>query len=513
MKHIFTVLLIVCTLSAIGQVVETERIEIPFEYSDENYLLALAGEQGLVLFCELKEDIKKKETWKAIVLDTVLKEKFNIRIEVSDKYAISGYEYHEGYFYLLFNENSFSKNDFLLTQVSMKSGEVVHYQITNELAIDLSYLSINSTHLAVGGYINFRPIFLVFDYIDNKVQVIPGFFNKKSTVFDFNYDKAHNSYNVLMGQKNALNVNQLTLISFHNSGKVLIDEKYEFDKNWRALNGKVIIGSNGRVFVSGSYADNNSYYSQGYYFGSLGLGENLSMKYIKFTDVDRFFDYMKPKRASRIRAKIENARKRNKSYEFKSQVFVHQLREQKEEFVVISELYRPEFKESSNTVSPSTPNYKEATRQKYVSKSSKLANTDGASHISYYETVVLRLDEKGKLLWSQSIPLNGLQTLALEQVAEVYQNDGQGVLLFKEGNDLAYSHLDVEKGIVSDSVFAINTFKEYEEVHAHTEQEGRVQHWYGNNFIVWGYQKISNKQSIQKEEKHSVFFINKLWVE
>lgn len=519
MRFITTVFLLLFFITqSVGQIVQTERLELPFSYSEENYLMTSAGNKGLILFRESKEKVNKKQPWEILILDTALTEKVNITAEVDYKYSIMGYEYRGGHFYLLFNNDNSSKSDLYLVRISVEDGSITHHEIDNELTMDPSHLLINDRAIVLGGYINFRPTFMVFDYINDNVKVVPGFFNNRSEVLDFNYDERHDSYNVLMGQKNARNHNELAIKSFDSRGKVLVDEKYEFDNNWRALNGKVIISESNKIVVSGSFATNNSYYSQGYYFGNLAPGTELSMKYIGFAEVSHFFDYMKPKRADKIKTKINNSKASNKPYEFKTQAYVHNLIERDGEFLLISELYKPEFSNvnSSNASAfsdNSSRTYRDHTGQKYVNRYSRLTNTQGASHISYHESVVLGLDESGKLIWDQSLSLGEIETLSLEQVAEVYKKDENGVLIYKNDGKLVFRSFDLSQESSSDSSVVIDTFKEYDEVSYHSERQGKVQYWYDNNFIVWGYQKVSNGQFAQADKKRNIFFINKLLIE
>ena len=519
MRYIFTILSLCFLLTpSKGQITQTNRFELPFKYSDENYLIASAGKQGIVLFRELKEKNNKKEAWEILMLDTSLIEKLTIITEIDYKYSIIGYEYREGYFYLLFKNSTSSKSDFFLIKTSLEDGTITNHEIASELMMDESHLLINDQSIVLGGYINSRSTFVVLNYLNNKVQVVPGFFNVKNEVLDFNYDKKHDLFNVLMGQKGVQNQNEIAIKSFDSNGKVHVDEKYQFDENWRALNGCLIFSQNNQIMISGSYAANNSYYSQGYYFGSLAPGKRIFMKYIGFTDIDHFFDYMNPNRAKRIKSKIENTRNSNKSYEFKTLVYVHQLKEYAGKFLLISELYKPEYKRGSSSLAigySGISSYRDQTGQKYVNRSSRLTNTDGASHISYQETVVLGINEKGKLLWNQSLSLKDVETLALEQVTEVYKKGEKGVLLYKKENQLAYNFFNLDTGISSDSTIAINTFNELDQISLHSERQGRVQHWYDNNFIVWGYQKISNEkpEAVQTDKKRNIFFINKLVIE
>jgi|GEM_PF-5175642 len=519
MRYLFTTLLLILFVIEItGQVVQTDRVELPFKYTEENYLLASAGNRGLILFRESKEKVSKKQPWEIIMLDTTLTEKLNITAEVDYKYSIMGYEYRGGHFYLLFNNDNSSRSDLYLVKISIEDGAITHHEIDNELTMEPSHLLINDQAIVLGGYINFRPTFIVFDYVNDNVKVVPGFFNKRSEVLDFNYDEEHDSYNVLMAQKSVLNHNGLAIKSFDSRAKVLVDEKYEFDNNWRALNGKVIISESNKIVVSGSFATNSSYYSQGYYFGNLAPGAGLLMKYIGFSELSHFFDYMKPRRAEKIKTKINNSKASNKPYEYKAQAYVHHLNEQDGEFLLISELYKPEFRNGNSSIATgfynnTDTNYRNRTGQKYVNRHSRLTNTEGASHISYHESVVLGLDGSGKLIWDQSLSLDDVETLSLEQVAEVYKKDKNGVLIYKKEGELVYKTFDLSQESSVDSSVVINTFKEHDEVSQHSERQGKVQYWYDNNFIVWGYQKVTNDQFAQADKKRNIFFINKLLIE
>jgi len=520
MKYLLLVLVALSHGAVIGQhILQTQRVEIPYKFTEENYLIATAGEQGIILFRESEERVSKKNVWEIKVIDTNLDDKMDFKVEVEYKYEILGYEYRNSVFYLLFDDTNSSKSEFLLVKSSIQTGDTEYHPIANELAMDLSHLIINDKTVVLGGYINHRPSFMIFNYIQDKVQVVPGFFSSRSEVLDFNYDDNHKLYNVLMGQKNALNHNELALKSFDNNGKVIIDEKYEFDENLRALNGKMIISETTQVVVAGSFAENNSYYSQGLYLGQLKAGKKLRVNKTLFSELDHLFDYMSPKRAAKMRQKAIDARKAGSKFEFKTQAYVHQLYEQDGEFVVTSELYKPEFKDSPSPMSMgysdlSSNEYRDNTGQKYVSKSSRLTNTDGASHIEYNESMISGFDQNGKLLWDQSLPLHNVETLALEQVAQVNKKGDNLIMMYKQKNNIAYKVIDLaDNESNADSTMVISTFNELDEIDKSDDRQGKIQHWYGDNYIIWGYQKITNPSNTATEKKRSVFFINKLVVE
>jgi hypothetical protein len=516
MKSTFTLFFLLLVIVAYGQINQTERIELPFKYSDENYLVVMAEEQGIILFRESSKHVNRKESWEVMVLDTLLEETINLNVEVNYKYTFMGYEYNAGDFYLLFNDKSTAKSKFLLSKISLENGSIDTYEIENELKMDVSHLIINSQSIVLGGYINYRATFVVFDYINDKVKVVPGFFSSKSEVLDFNYDEHHQSYNVLMGQRNAINHNEIALKSFGHDGQILVDVKYELNQNWRALNGRMIIGSNDKIIVSGSFADNNSYFSQGYYFGSLAPGDHMKMEYIGFAELDHFFDYMNPKRAMKMKKRVLDAKIKNKSFDYKSQVYVHELKQQSDQYLITSELYKPEFKESSSPLgynSAADKGYRDKTAQKYVTRSSKLTKTEGASHISYYESVILGVDLDGKLLWDRSMSLIDAETLSLEQVAKINNVGNEVISLYKKDHNISYHTFDLTSGMEVDSTLAIDTFEEFDEVKMGSERQGKVEYWYDNKFVIWGYQKINNPRLAAKDERRNIFFINKLVIE
>lgn len=515
-KVLISLLIIICSASCWGQVVQQYRYEKEKKYSDENFVVANSGKHGILLFREIDKKKIKGNAWEVIKLDTLLEEAWNVIIEVDYKYKIIGYEFSLGNLYLLFSEEfGGGKTELHLIKVYGKDGSDERNNIVSELSLEPTHLLINDTQLVLGGDISYRSTFVIFDYKNNKVKVVPGFYNKKSEILDFNYDETHKSYNVLLAERGPEGRHLINVISFDRGGNIVVDENHQFEEDYRALNGKVLIGQDNNLYFAGAYGNNNSYYSQGFFFGHIAPGKTPKVKKHELNKLEHVFDYMGAKRAARVKEKIRKGTSNTKSYEFKTQMLLQDFKEVDGSFSLLSDIYKPQYEYivRNPQLGSNNKNYTDNTNQKYIRKTSGVTNSDDASSIDFYEAVLVQLDKNGKLLWDNSLPTLEVEALALDQVAAAQIINDRGYILYKDDNDVRYKIFEKEIDVVSDSTIAVATFVEHDEVRKVSDQEGKVQSWYDNNFIVWGYQRIENEQSEEVERKRNVFYINKLSVE
>lgn len=515
LKNFLTVICcaMACTLQA--QLSQTARFEKERKFNDNNFIVVSASDRGILLFRESSDNKAKKNSnlWDVIKLNTGLEEDWTLALQVEYKYDIIGYEYFDGHLYLLFKEQySGDKAEFYLIKIDDRDGSDNRYEIKSELEMIPTHLLINDEQMVLGGEISYRSTLVVFNYLENRELIVPGFFNKKSFILDFNYNKEHQLYNILMAEKNAGNRNELTLRTFNKEGKVVIDEKYEFEEDLRALNGKVMIGSDNRIYYAGSYGYNNSYYSLGLYFGYLKARSKMKMKFHNLIDLDHVFDYMSEKRVKRLHAKIQEGIRNKKPFEYKTQLTLQSMNESNGQFAILSDIYRPEYQQ--NITSDNRQDvYDNNTNQRYVTYASGINNVQGASGVEYYQGVLILVNPEGKLIWDNSLPTPRVETLALERLSAAYVSDANSCLIYKNENDLKYKIFNNSLDVVNDTTESITTFDDNDEIVRMTDSQGRVEDWYDNHLFVWGYQRIENNAAANKDKRRHVFFINKITIE
>ncbi|MDH5475363.1 MAG: hypothetical protein OEX22_06710 [Cyclobacteriaceae bacterium] len=506
--------LIITFVNAKAQLTQTSRYEKDKNFMEDNFIVISAKEKGILLLRESDEKVENERgnIWQVISLDSELNEVWDNKIVVEYKYLILGYDYFDGNLYLLFGEEFGSKkNVFKIIKIAKKEGTYEQFEISTELYLQPTHLLINDDQLVLGGEINSRLTFVLFKYKEDKVTVVPGFFNKKSIILDANYNKKHQAYNLLLAEKNAANRNELTIKSFNKEGKVFIDERIEFEEEIRAINGKVHISDNMRVYFSGSFGGYKSYYSQGIYFGYLEGGKEPNLQFHNLTEFDHIFDYLPEKRAKKIRTKIDKGIAKGKPYEYKTQLWVQDFYDQEDNFVLLSDIYRPEYDKTLDASYPGVTIYdsKNETNQKYSQYTSGITNVQDSEKIKYLEAVLMLFDHNGKLIADMSLPTPNAEMLELDEFSSSYVSSTNSSLIYKDENEIRYTLYDADFSVTYDSLQNINVFVEGDSPTRVTDNEGRVEKWYENHFFVWGYHRVSSKN----DKNRNVFYINKITIE
>ncbi len=125
----------------------------------------------------------------------------------------------------------------------------------------------------------------------------------------------------------------------------------------------------------------------------------------------------------------------------------------------------------------------------------------------YQQAIIVTYDSTGTRVSEALFPFEDVKTKHLKPYANVYTDSDQQDVLF-------YAH---------DEKIVFSVVKESEEIEPWSEQDiillyesdefGRysiveMEHWYGNNFILFGYQQVKNKE--MKESKRNIYFISKI---
>lgn len=509
LRPFFVLLLMSYVYNVTAQLTQTTRYENEIKFTDDNFIVASAQEDGILLIRESDEKVEDErgEVWEVISLDNELQELWQNLFVIDQEYDVLGFEYYKGFLYLLFEDQDGSTKKFFLLKINQKTGDVNKYEAATELELMPTHLLITDDQMVLGGEINYRLSFVIFNYVEDQVAVVPGFFNRKSIILDFNFNEQHKVYSLLLLERNAQNKNEIAIKSFTREGKVFIDEQYEFDGAHRALNGKIVIGEDMRVYFSGTYGSNNSFYSQGMYFGYLQGGQEPKVELHSLNELEHIFDYMKEKRAKKLRAKIERRKNKRKPYEFKTQLWTQYFYEVegKNQFVMLADIFRPEYDRQSDMRMGTAPQ-DDNTNQKYVSYISGITNADGSDNIKYYESVMVVFNNEGEIINDYSLPTPNVEGFSLDRFSCGFVDEDEASLFYKDENNIRYKVFDHQQNVLRDSIMQISLLNEQMIPVKMTDIEGRVQPWYDDKLFVWGYQKVEDSVGDRK----TLFFINKL---
>ncbi|MFT4032423.1 MAG: hypothetical protein QM669_08380 [Siphonobacter sp.] len=336
--------------------------------------------------------------------------------------------------------------------------------------------------------------FLAGKYNDRPVVVGFSFFDKSSTVLRDIHDNnlvingltINESTNELLVSTRTTRKGkcQLNLHIYSYDGKLERKETPIDDSGKTLLPGKLIPLPNGKILVTGTYSTNCSDYSRGLYFTHLSNEPGYSpIRYVPFSDLEHFFNYLKPSQQERMKNRITEWQKQGKEPKNNYLIQIQDLTRTPDGYVLVAEAY---YTQSVSTMT-TRPNSRK-----------------GDSY-HFTHTILCGLDLDGNLRWDNSLALDDQTSGILEQQVQL-QPVGKNLILAYPHDDKVRS-LMIEKNKVIGKVVESPLLPEEVKKNLTGDDSPTLEEWYGPYFLTWGIRRIPNPYN---ESSKTVFFVYKL---
>lgn len=129
----------------------------------------------------------------------------------------------------------------------------------------------------------------------------------------------------------------------------------------------------------------------------------------------------------------------------------------------------------------------------------------------YTHAFVAKFSDEGQLVWDHSFELDpGYKPFVVKKFVAVSRNNPEVInLLYTNRNKIVFKSVSLGGKILQEKESSeISTG--YEGDKSKKRASTRVNYWYDDYFLVFGEQKIVNKQQGELDDKRKVFFINKV---
>ncbi|MGK7392040.1 MAG: hypothetical protein ACNS60_16935 [Candidatus Cyclobacteriaceae bacterium M2_1C_046] len=490
-----------------GQLKQTGRFEMDIKRSDNPYYIIPADSAGMFIFNESKDYAENNKRYQLLRLDRNLDKEEEIELFINKNYEWIGYEFVNPDLYLLFRESNTKKSDLHVLRVSSTKGDIRRFDIKNELEFNITNFTVCKSTAVMGGYVNDRPALVTYDFINEQIQILPGFYLKNSKLIDITVN-VNNTFNVLIyNEENKRNKN-LQLNVYDWEGNLLADDLFKIPEDKTIFSGVSSRLINDYLIVTGTFGASNSKLSEGIFWAKADLSKEQEIKLIPFSELSSFFDYLSEKRQERMKKREE---KSSKEFVHKDHVIVHRLMEHGEKFYLLAEVFDPNYAKQHEMVSPylSTHRFNTYIYNRFRPTYSEMYNTREFVNIEYLESMVISLNEKGDVLWDQALVLNKVESDELEQIADLNVHNGSIALAYKEEDVFKYKIVDGSETIRGDTAVNIMLSHSSDILRNEDKEEGEVRYWYNGAYYLWGNQSI--KREVENtNEKLYVFYINKL---
>lgn len=482
-----------------AQLENNVRIELPIVNSTDVYRDVFPlGADGLLLLTRNNPLFERNVTWSFTRYSTDLKVKWNADFKPNIKFSPVISFYNDYHAYWLFVVPDSKQHMFL--QVNLLDGSIDVREGDLLAGIDVQEFKVLGSKALIAGYYRGRPIVVVYSFFDQSMHVLPGLFEKSMEINSIDIDEATGEINVLTYAYRKRHC-QFEIKTYDYEGKLLRNTVLRDERN-SIISGQMLSLNEDNTYLIGNYSVGCSQYSQGVYLSRLEEEEeNWKADFIEFSDLQNFFNYMKPKRKEKTLEKVGRRKSLGKENRFRYRLLVHRLIESEDEIVLVAEVYYPFYKTTSSP---------------YITAGSFSRNyvriDDG---YRYTHAIVCGFDKNGTLKWDNSFALKNLSSNTLQEKVQLTKVGKYYVLAYPDEDGIHTEVIHQNKTVTDKEKFEFNTGLSYEKVVDH--ESSTVLAWYDQYFMSYGTQRVkmdrqikSNQNSVSEGPQREVFYIQKL---
>lgn len=484
--HIFIFLILTLPVSA--QLVQGQRIEFERrnDADEENQLIPLQ-EKGVLLFQSKFENFRRKFSLDFYKYDSTLTLIWHNTYIPEESFEVLKTYHNKRYLYVLFKKDD--KVDIGVLRIDFETGDKTYVEGSLLTNMDVEHFVVLQSKAFIGGKYNDRPVVVMFSFFDKTSKVLPEVHSNNLTINELDVDEHNNNlYLMLKNDRNC----QFIVKKYSYEGKV--EKTFNLgDKQTTPISGEIMnVERNGspHPVLMGNYADGCSLFALGFYLRD--LTDYAKIKYIDFADLNNFFSYMNPKREEKIKQRIKQKKQKGKDVKLRYRLLLHDIAETKDGWLMVAEVFYPEYKSTSNNSSLSTwRNYR--------------IGNDVYNNFRYSHAIICSFDRNGKLLWDNSVSLKEIESSELNAKVQVSLQEEYQILAFPDKNFIRTVVIKGNEKVKELDTFDLKAGSEAEKII--DAERTDLAAWYGHSYLAYGYQSVKRGSELLS---HDVFYISKL---
>lgn len=491
-----------------AQLQQPARLELDLSDSDEYYTVVSAGEQGVILYRKnYDQSTVLKEVYEVLCFDSELNERWTTQLEVEDA-SLTGYEYMGGKFYLLFREKANKADNYHIFRVDVETSFMTKYTIDNAIPIELTEFTAVDDVMLLGGYVNYRPTVIYFDLKNEKYRVIPGLYMNNSELLEIQTNEYDNTFTIMHTERMRNRQYTISTKTFDRSGSLLFEYRLKPGPDRNLLYGRTTSTFNDDgLHIAGTYSHGNTKYSRGIFIANVQADGSQDIHYYNYGDLQNFFSYMKAKRETRVKKRIERRKVKGKKVRLNYKLLVHDIIEKKEGNILLGEAFYPKYANNTSINAFTYGGYSQYNRGFDRSSASYLEG------YRYTHAVLIGFDKKGNLTWDNSFEINDVISPSLQKYVQILPFEDCTVLLYMYENVVRSKIIKQDEVLEGKTTEQIATLYPEDEVRRNDFDMGGLEQWYGRYFYAYGVQRIQNLSATDVKKNRKVFFINKVTYE
>jgi hypothetical protein len=495
LAFILTISIIILPLTISAQLNLENRIEIELKDGYQNEMIFKSSSGYFIIEAEA---IKSKNGLTEIKYDQYdgnLKKNGTASTQIAENLHQSLSYNDDTCIYRLYR----SKDDYLLLIVRISDLNIKKINGTLLRGIYVSEMGVVGSKAWFQGKVKRKSCIVQIDLNSGKSRIsefVEKRWNKNTRIINFQMDPKTNELQVFLNSHLSNQQYKLTQVKVNHSCELCEDVQLTGtnDKIITSVSGYKI--SSDKTVYSGTYSNKSESRSIGLFFAG-GNGDNLNfINYINFLDLKNFLSYMTERQQNKIEKK--KARKKSEGKEFSINYYIasHDIIVLPDGYLLVGEAYYPTY----HTTTYTTYSYSNGMSMPVTHVTTSF---DG---YRYTHAFVARFSENGKLIWDQCFEMNPFEKpFYVKKFIQVSQQQDEIGLVFASRSQLVSKVLNLDGTIQKDETRELILSGNENEKTVRTFSN--ADYWFGNNFLVYGTQKVINTDN---KDKRRVFFVNKV---
>jgi len=505
--NIFLPLLLLLSSQATNAQTGVMRLEFPAEIGKNPYKLVPLGEEGFLLIYAQNEMLSESNrSWHFAHYDTNLFQKWEADVPVLDGAPFEMSCLDDGRLYFLFFNNGKVKagmDNYQISELEISSGIINHFTGLLMHVSDIKGFLVSQGKALLACHLQNEKSALYYIQLPSlSVKEYLVDYPDQNFIEDLQADRYTGSVMLVISNYISRKQNRLAVLNLDWNGELLNIYPLEVVLPSKYLNtAKVYPIGPSNYLVIGTYSNyaskipgSNEYYgleSAGFFITRLEEGVQQYMNYYNL------FELSNLRSTISARDYLKLSKKKNKDEEEYSadyELLVHPVSKIKDQFVLMSEGFYPDFR----TVSDISYDYwgRPITHTYTVFEGYRI-----------FKAILLGFDQEGELLWDNSMDMSNINTQVLSTRGG-YLSDGKPVVLYyNDGNKISmkayagnaliegFDYVELDTSETGDKVVELG--------------DNFMEQWYGNYFLCYGYHTVNNSLKAGNA-KRTVFYINKI---
>ena len=514
-NKLLAIILILIAVKGIAQKLDAVRIEVSSDIDGEQFHVEPLEDDGIIIFYESNEVNKEdKRKWYFGLFDSNLKQRWLKFVPLIDKIEFVSSKNIGGQLYLLFKNISQERTEFGYYEiVKYDKRKESFFKVSGSIPAkaDVAGFDIVGNTACLALNLKKRETDLVFINL-NSGDVNPIHINKETPGYieSLFADRINNTFYVSIKQNRDRRYIKEYLFSYSINGELLKDmsisniEPLKYFRDYAFM-----VSLENELLIFGTYSiitgKNLSFKdieeeidekSVGMYFMSIVNGKQESLKFYDFMRFNNISGAIGPSNISTSKMPQDTSNSARSSSMVSASFNLTEPKvflTDEDVYIFSTEVYRPY--------------YKTETRMDYDFYGRPYPYTYNIfSGYEFYDAIVAGLSKNGDLIWSNDFPIVDVLTYSIKRNSTVFEDDDLISMAYVNNGSVISQTIEGPADI-DRSEMKIGTNSPQDRISQ--DENNYIMHWYGDYFLIYGYQKLKNRTMGDKSTR-TVFYANKI---